>query len=61
MHRKAIHRFENGHFHQPDPSMYMLGLPKSRPRLGKWTAFVFFAGILIALMLVMITDWLSKF
>jgi hypothetical protein len=54
-------RFQFSPFHHSDPSTYMLGLPKSRLRLGKWTLFVFFAGILIALLLVKITDWLSKY
>lgn len=56
MHRRMTHRFENSPFHQPDPSMYLLALPKSRPRLGIWALFVFFAGILIALMLLAITN-----
>ena len=61
MPRRTTHGLQASPFHQPDPSTYMLGLPRSRPRLGKWTLFVFFAGVLIALMLVKITDWLSKF
>jgi len=58
MQSRMTHRFDTRLFHQPDTSMYMLGLPKSRPRLGIWTLFVFLAGILIALMLLAITDFL---
>ena len=58
MPRRMTQRFQTGSFHQPDPLMHMLRLPRSRQRIEKWTLLVFFAGILIALMLIAITNFL---
>jgi hypothetical protein len=59
MPRRAVHEIPTDIFSQPDPSIHMLGLPRSRSRLGKWGLFVFIAGILAALVLVAITNFLS--
>jgi hypothetical protein len=58
MPRKAVHEIPTGIFSQPDPSIHMLGVPRSRSRLGKWGLFVFIAGILAALVLVTLTNFL---
>lgn len=39
-------------FDGPDPSVYMLGLPKSYPQLGRWVAVAIIAGSLAAFGLV---------
>ncbi|MFY9802694.1 MAG: hypothetical protein WA211_12155 [Candidatus Acidiferrales bacterium] len=39
-------------FSGPDPSMYMLGLPKSHPKLGRWVAVAIIAGGIAAFVLV---------
>jgi hypothetical protein len=31
-----------------DPSVYMLGLPKARPRIGGWLVFAIVAGAILA-------------
>jgi hypothetical protein len=58
MPRRAVHEIPTDIFSQPDPPNYMLGVPRSRPRLGKWGLFVIFAGILAALVLVALTNFL---
>jgi hypothetical protein len=40
------------YLHQTDPSIYMLGLPKSRPRLGNWGIVAILAGTLLALAII---------
>jgi hypothetical protein len=58
MPRKAVHEIPTDTFSQPDPSIHMLEVPRSRSRLGKWGLFVIFAGILAALVLVALTNFL---
>lgn len=38
--------------HGPDPSIHMLGLPKSHPQLGRWVAMAILAGAIAAAFLV---------
>lgn len=35
-----------------DPSIHMLGLPKSYPQLGRWVAVAIIAGAIVALSLI---------
>jgi hypothetical protein len=44
-------------FDSPDPSSYMLGLPKSRPRLGPWGVVAILAGTVLALMVMMLENY----
>lgn len=39
-------------FGAPDPSIYMLGIPKSHPRFRSWFAVAVLAGILFALTII---------
>lgn len=39
-------------FSGPDPSVHMLGLPKSHPRLGRWVAVAVIAGAIVAVSLI---------
>jgi hypothetical protein len=39
-------------FGGPDPSVHMLGLPKSYPQLGRWVAVAIIAGSLAAFGLI---------
>jgi hypothetical protein len=38
--------------HGPDPSVHMLGLPKSYPHLGRWIGLAVLVGIIAAFLLV---------
>ncbi|HEY0702164.1 MAG TPA: hypothetical protein VGD60_05295 [Candidatus Acidoferrales bacterium] len=38
-------------FKQEDPSIHMLGLPKSRPRLRQWVLIAILFGAVVALLL----------
>jgi hypothetical protein len=38
-------------FKQEDPSIHMLGLPKSRPRLLQWVLLAILFGAMVALVL----------
>jgi hypothetical protein len=38
--------------HGPDPSIHLLGIPKSHPQLGRWVALAILAGAIAALTLV---------
>ena len=42
--------------HGPDPSIHMLGLPKSYPQLGRWVALAILTGALVAFLLVVLAD-----
>jgi hypothetical protein len=44
-------RSDAGVFDPADPSIYMLGVPKSRPKLGNWLVFTVLAGAALALVL----------
>lgn len=44
-------------FEQVDNSAYLLGLPSSRPRLGKWGVVAVLAGTLLAIGLVMFESY----
>jgi hypothetical protein len=39
----------------PDPSIHMLGLPKSYPQLGRWLALAVLVGAIAAFLLVTLT------
>lgn len=39
-------------FKQEDPSIHMLGLPKSHPRLREWLVIAIIVGVTAALVLV---------
>jgi hypothetical protein len=41
--------------HGPDPSVHMLGLPKSYPQLGRWLALAILVGAVAAFLIVAIT------
>ena len=43
-------------FHGPDPSIHMLGLPKSYPQLGRWVALAILTGAITAFLLVVLAD-----
>jgi len=42
--------------HGPDPSIHMLGLPKSYPQLGRWVALAILTGAIAALLLVALAN-----
>jgi hypothetical protein len=54
----AAHKSHTSLFHQPDPSEYMLGLPRSRLRFRGWFMFVIFVGTLAALVLFAIENFI---
>jgi hypothetical protein len=54
-HRRRAHTAEI--FKQEDPSIHMLGLPKSHPRLRLWVLLAVLAGALVALLL---TQFLTR-
>jgi hypothetical protein len=46
---KAMKRPQQSHrVSESDPSIYLLGLPKSYPRIGIWLAVAIFSGIVLA-------------
>jgi hypothetical protein len=47
-------RSDAGVLDPADPSVYMLGEPKSRPKLGNWLVFTVLAGAALALLLFVI-------
>jgi hypothetical protein len=51
---------DKSYFNQTDPSMYMLGLPKSRPRLGTWGVVAVLAGTLLALAVVGFENYVAS-
>jgi hypothetical protein len=38
--------------HGPDPSIHLLGMPESHPRLGRWVVLAILAGAIVAFTLV---------
>jgi hypothetical protein len=48
-------RAANDLLHGPDPSIHMLGLPKSYPHLGRWLAVAIVVGAVAAFFLVALT------
>ena len=48
-------RASNDFLHGPDPSIHMLGLPKSYPHLGRWLAVAIVVGAVAAFFLVALT------
>jgi hypothetical protein len=38
--------------HGQDPSVHLLGLPKSHPQLGRWVALAILAGAIVAFTLI---------
>ncbi|HTS46523.1 MAG TPA: hypothetical protein VMH05_01185 [Bryobacteraceae bacterium] len=49
------------YFTQSDPSVHMLGLPKARPRLGKWGVVAVLIGALLAIGVILLVDYSSSF
>jgi hypothetical protein len=45
------------YFDQADPSVHMLGLPRSRSRLGNWGVVAIVAGTLLALAVIMFENY----
>jgi hypothetical protein len=48
---------QGNQFGQVDDSAYLLGLPSSRPRLGKWGVVAVLAGTLLAIAVVMFDSY----
>jgi len=44
-------------FGPSDPSSYMLGLPKSRAKLGNWGVVAVLAGTILALMVLVLESY----
>jgi hypothetical protein len=44
-------------FGSPDPSSYMLGLPKTRAKLGNWGVVAVLAGTILALMVLVLESY----
>ena len=55
--KRAVDR-SNGS--QTDPSIYMLGLAKSRPRLGNWGVVAVLAGTLLALAVIGLENYVAS-
>jgi hypothetical protein len=51
-------RHHAAYFEQADDSMYMLGEPKSRPQFRNWFTFTILMGIILALVLVALGNWI---
>ncbi len=60
MARGTRHANNGNYFEQADPSVYMLGLPKSRPRLGKWGAVAILAGTILAVAVILFENYLAS-
>jgi hypothetical protein len=48
------HRHRADYFNQPDVSMHMLGIPKSRPQLRTWLLLAVLTGAVLAFALVVL-------
>jgi hypothetical protein len=48
------HHYHPDYFEQDDPSVYMLGLPKSHARLGRWVVLTILAATVLALSVVVL-------
>jgi hypothetical protein len=55
--KRTEHRSD---WNQTDPSIYMLGLPKSRPRLGTWGVVAVLAGTLLALAVIGLENYVAS-
>jgi hypothetical protein len=56
--RQGTKRAQNGNYFGPtDPSLHMLGLPRSRPRLGNWGLVAILAGTLLALAVIVFENY----
>jgi len=49
---RISHHHRADYFGQGDPSIYMLGLPKSHVRLGRWVVLTILAATVLALSVV---------
>ena len=59
--RQAAKRTDDrSRLNQTDPSIYMLGLPKSRPRLGNWGVVAVLAGTLLALAVIGFENYVAS-
>jgi hypothetical protein len=38
--------------HGPDPSIQLLGLPRSHPQLGRWVALAIITGAIVAIVMI---------
>jgi hypothetical protein len=50
------HRHHANHFGQSDLSAYMLGLPKSRPRLRTWIVLAVLMGVVLGVAMLVLGD-----
>ena len=48
---------DSSYFAQTDPSVHMLGLPKSRPRLGTWGVVAILAGAILAIAVIVFENY----
>jgi len=60
MARGTRHTNNANYFQQVDPSVYMLGLPKSRRRLGKWGVVAILAGTILAVGVIVLGNYLAS-
>jgi hypothetical protein len=51
---RASHHHHADYFDQGDPSIYMLGLPKSHYRFGRWVVLTILAATVLALSVVVL-------
>jgi hypothetical protein len=54
------HRRQAGVLGEINPSFYLLGLPKSHPRLGNWLVFAILTGTILALAVFMLGNLISE-
>jgi hypothetical protein len=52
------HRHHANHYGQPDLSVYMLGLPKSRPRLRTWLVLAVLMGAVLGIAMLVLGDFI---
>jgi len=52
------HRHRANHSGQPDLSVYMLGLPKSRPRLRTWLVLAVLMGAVLGIAMLVLGDFI---
>jgi hypothetical protein len=52
------HRHHANHFGQSDQSVYMLGLPKSRPRLRAWIMLAVLMGVVLGVAMLVVGDFI---
>ncbi|HXN98074.1 MAG TPA: hypothetical protein VN881_03315 [Candidatus Acidoferrales bacterium] len=58
MAHESRHRHHADYFDQPDVSIHMLGMPKSRPQLRTWLLLAILTGTVLALALVLVGNFI---